>query len=148
MPPLVPLIDITLDRPRHLLFDRAAVKRSEVELSRAWNKEYSFFSALHGLAMLLATSDPAKLSFTTLSILVWQGCLHEDPQLTLAAVEDAMPYLDVRAMVGYAGKILEAWQAVSPPPVTPDAEEAAQQQDPLDGSTGAASGPLSAYASV
>lgn len=147
MSPLVPLIDVMLDKPRHLLFTRRAVKQIEIALSRAWGKEQTFYSAMRDLATMLTIGDPAYLSFTTLSIVLWQGLLDEDPTLTLTEVEDAIPYMDLGALVQLAGKVLEAWQAVSPPP-PPVSEEAPATADPLDASPGASSGPLNVYSSV
>lgn len=143
MPPLVPLIPVELDRPRHLLFSRRAVKQIEIALSRAWGKEQTFYSAMRDLATMLTIGDPAYLSFTTLSIVLWQGLVDEDPTLTLAQTEDAIPYMDLSALVQLAGKVLEAWQAVSPPQ-PPVADEVPADADPLAVSTGGAFGPSSA----
>jgi hypothetical protein len=47
MSSVVPLIPITLDKPRHLRLDNRALFHAEVELSRIWNKKQNILSILH-----------------------------------------------------------------------------------------------------
>jgi hypothetical protein len=143
-PRIVPLIDITLDKPRHLLFDRHAVKRIELMLSQIWDREYTFYQALRLCAEMLQDNDLSKLSFINVSILLWAGCLHEDPTLTLAQVEEALPYTDPSLLIPYIGPILQAWQAASPtPPPVQEQNGEVVDDNPLDASPGSSSGVLS-----
>jgi len=144
MPSLVALVPVELDKLRQLLFTRAAVKAIELTLTRIWGRDYTFFEAVRRLSEMLLDNDLSKLSFVNISVLVWHGCLHEDPTLTLAQVEEALPYADPTGLIPYAGLILQAWSNASPQ-VAVDAvgvEAEATDSDPLGGSTGASSGPL------
>lgn len=146
---IVPLTPITLDRPRNLLFDRLAVKLIEIELTRIWGREYTFYQALRLSAEMLQDNDLSKLSFINTAVLLWAGCLHEDPMLTLATVEDALPYADPSLLIPYIGPILQAWQAASPtPPPVEVNGEVHEDTNPLDGSPGSSSGALSVSASA
>ena len=93
-PRIIELVPIVLDRPRHLLFNRFAVKLIEVELTRIWAREYTFYQALRLCAEMLQDNDLSKLSFINVSVMLWAGCLHEDRTLTLETVEEALPYTD------------------------------------------------------
>src|SRR5262245_47713843 len=135
MPTVVPLIDVTLDKPRHLLFDRRAIKAIELELSRIWGHEYTFFQAVRRLSEMLLDNDLSKLSYINIATMLHQGCLHEDPTLTLAQVEEALPYADPVGLIPYASLILQAWQAASPPPPPHANDREAAESDPLGGST-------------
>jgi hypothetical protein len=143
MPPrIIDLVPVVLDRPRNLLFDRTAVKLIEVELTRIWGREYTFYQVLRLAAEMLQDNDLSKLSFLNISVLLWAGCVHEDPTLTRATVEEALPYTDPSALIPYVGLILQAWQAASPPaPASEDSE--APDTNPLAGSPGTPSGALS-----
>lgn len=149
MPRIVEPVPIMLDKPRMLLFDRAAVKQIEVELTRVWGREYTFYQALRLAAEMLQDNDLAKLSFINIATLLWQGALHEDPSLTLETVEEALPYTDPSLLIPYIGPILQAWQAASPTPA-PAQETNGEVADsnPLDASTGRASGALSVSVSA
>ncbi len=147
-PRVIPLVDITLDRPRHLLFNRLAVKLIEVELTRIWGREYTFYQALRLSAEMLQDNDLSKLSFINTAVLLWAGCLHEDPTLTLAQVEDALPYADPSLLIPYIGPILQAWQAASPTPPAQEMNGEVADRDPLGASPGSSSGALSVSASV
>jgi hypothetical protein len=133
-----------------LRFDRAAVKTVELELTRIWGRDYTFFEAVRRLSEMLLDNDMSKLSFVNIAVLLWRGCAHEDATLTLEQVEEAMPYLDPTGLVTYAGIILQAWQAGTPqaPQEAQEAGEEAPDANPLGASTGALSGPLSVPASV
>jgi hypothetical protein len=143
MPPrIIDLIPVMLDKERHLLFDRTAVKVIEVELTRIWGREYTFYQVLRLAAEMLQDNDFAKLSFLNISVLLWAGCLHEDPQLTRATVEEALPYTDPSALIPYLGFILQAWHAASPPAPEPQDREV-PDSNPLAESPGTPSGALS-----
>jgi hypothetical protein len=146
-PRIIELIPITLDKPRHLLFDRLAVKFIEVELTRIWGREYTFYQALRLCAEMLNDNDLSKLSYINVSVMLWAGCLHEDMALTLATVEEALPYADPSLLIPYIGPILQAWQAATPtaPPVELNGE-VHEDTNPLDGSPGRPSGVLSGSA--
>jgi hypothetical protein len=146
--PLVPSIPVTLDRPRTVLFTRLAVKTIEVELSRIWARDYTFFEAVRRLSEMLLDNDLSKLSYVNISVLLWQGCRHEDATLTLETVEEALPYMDPTALIPYAGVILQAWQAGSPTPPPVEDEGEVAETNPLGGSIGAPSGLLSIPASA
>ena len=134
-------ISITLDKPRTLFFPRKMVKRAERELTKAHERDYTFYEALRGLTQFLLEDDWTKLSFTSLALLLWLGCVHEDEQLTLETVEEALPYGNPRDLIPYVVALLQAWQAVTPS-MQDIPEEAPTQADPLDGSPGRTSGPL------
>jgi hypothetical protein len=144
MPSLVALVPVDLDTPRHLLFTRAAVKAIELRLTQIWGREYTFFEAVRRLSEMLLDNDLSKLSFVNISVLLWQGCLHEDPALTLTQVEEALPYADPTGLIPYAGLILQAWSNASPQAVVEavTTETEATDSDPLGASTGGSSGPL------
>jgi hypothetical protein len=143
-PRIIDLIPITLDKPRHLLFDRMAVKLIEVELTRIWGKEYTFYQALRLCAEMLNDNDLSKLSYINVSVMLWAGCLHEDPTLTQQVVEEALPYADPSQLIPYIGPILQAWQAVSPPAPVQAMNGEVVDDNPLDASPGRLSGALSA----
>jgi hypothetical protein len=147
-PRIVEPIPIVLDRPRCLLFDRFAVKMIELELTHIWGHEYTFYQALRLSAEMLQDNDLSKLSFINTAVLLWAGCLHDDPTLTLEQVEEALPYSDPSQLIPYIGPILQAWQAASPtaPPVEMNGE--VHDTNPLDGSPGSSSGALSVSASA
>lgn len=149
-PRVVDPVPITLgDRVRHLLFTRAAVRQSEIELSRAWGQERTFFSAILRLAQHLAQGDVAALSITDIGILAWQGLLHEDPSLSYAEVEATLPYMTPGDLVPYAIAIMQAWQAASPPPPPAASQgEVVPDTNPLDASIGVPSGPMTALSSA
>lgn len=147
VPRIIELIPVMLDKTRHLLFDRPAVKLIELELTHIWGREYTFYQALRLCAEMLQDNDLGKLSFVNVSVLLWAGCLYEDQALTRAMVEDALPYTDPSLLIPYVGLILRAWQAASPPvEINPDVMSEAIDTNPLDGSTGRPSGPLSVTA--
>jgi hypothetical protein len=143
MPTVVPLIDVELDRPRHLLFDRRAVKGIELELTRIWGKDYTFFEGVRRLSEMLLDNDLSKLSYVNISVFLYYGCLHEDSSLTLPQVEEALPYADPVGLIPYASLILQAWQAASPPPPPHANDREVAESDPLGGSTGSGNGPSS-----
>ena len=144
-PSIIPSVAVQLDRPRHLRFDRQAVFDAERELYRTWGREMTFFEAVRGLALVLVEGDMSRLSLNNIAVLMFCGCKHEDPGLTLPQVQAALPYNDPPALLPLVAQILEAWQAQSPPaPETP--QEARETSDPLAASTGSPSGALSAPA--
>jgi hypothetical protein len=146
-PRVIPLIDIVLDKPRHLLFDRFAVKLIELKLSELWRREYTFYQALRLCAEMLQENDLSKLSYINISVMLWAGCVHEDMTLTLEQVEEALPYTDPSLLIPYVGPILQAWRAASPtPPPAPETNGEVVDDNPLDASTGSSSGVLSGSA--
>lgn len=148
-PRIVPLTPIVLDKPRTLLFDRLAVKFIELELTRIWGREYTFYQALRLCAEMLQDNDLAKLSLINISVMLWAGCLHEDPTLTHQTVDEALPYADPSLLIPYVGPILQAWQAASPtPPPAQEMNGEVADSNPLGASPGSSSGVLSVSASV
>jgi hypothetical protein len=146
---IVPVTPIVLDKPRTLLFDRLAVKLIELELTRIWGREYTFYQALRLCAEMLQDNDLSKLSYINVSVMLWAGCLHEDATLTQQTVEEALPYADPSLLIPYIGPILQAWQAASPtPPPVQEMNGEVQDRDPLDGSPGRPSGVLNDTVSV
>jgi hypothetical protein len=145
---LVPPVPIQLDRPRLLRFDRAAVKRCERELEATWGRDMTFYSALQDLALLLTEGNLGRLRFSVIAILLHGGLVQEDPALTLAQVEEALPYNDPAGLLPYVNSIMEAWFVASPRPEASAgaANEVPAAADPLDGSTGVPSGPMSVSA--
>ena len=141
MPSVVPLIPIMLDKERHLYFDHAAIMGVEAPLTQLWGREYNFYAAMRSLAHACEIGDPGALSLNNVSILLWQGCRREDPQLTLAQVQDALPCTDWLALMALVAKLMEAWNAAYPPPsALPEAE--VTENGPLGGSIGNTFGPM------
>lgn len=148
MPDIIASVPITLDKPRQLRFDRAAVKGCEVALAELWGPNTTFYSVIQDCALVLSNGELGRLRFSTLAVLLWRGCHREDPTLTLETVEEALPYGDPAELLPYVAKVIEAWY-VAAPRVTPDtapAQEAANERDPLAGSTGEPSGPMNGSA--
>jgi hypothetical protein len=90
---IVPLVPLTLDKPRHLRLDIAALCNAERDLCEFWGKEISVYAAL-------LKSPP---SLNDMSILVLHGLRHEDPTLSLP---------EVRGMLNHS-TIGEIFQAVT-----------------------------------
>ena len=103
MPSLVPSVPITLDRERNLRLDNAALFRAERELSKVWNRKVSVLQTL---------IDPETLGLNDLSILLWCGLLHEDSDLSLSQVQDAMT---VQNFATYLDALYTAWNAATAP---------------------------------
>ena len=144
--PVVRPIPITLDKPRSLLFDHAAIFAVEPELTRVWGREYTFFQAIRQLGECLQPDaagfmNVGSISLNNLSILLWKGCQHEDPTLTLAQVQQALPVFAPVELLPYVYAVLEAWQAQNPPPPVVDVQEGTTSDNPLDGSIGSPAGP-------
>lgn len=145
-PRIVPRIPITLDKPRTLLYDKKAVKLAELTLTKAWGQPYSFYRAMRLLSAFgleaYDAGDISKLSYIDLTIVVWAGCLHEDPQVPLEQIEDAVDPTDIRQLLELVVSVIQAWNATSPQ-ASVASGEATAESDPLDGSTGSSSGLLS-----
>lgn len=140
MPSIIPSIPIDLDSRRHLLFTQGAVIMAEQELTKFWGREYYFFEAMQRILDFAATADLKKLSMANLAIILWQGCCHEDAQLTLQQVQAALPHIgDAAAIARLVRAILDAWQAGNPPMEA--VQEGAADPNPLDGSIGPPVGP-------
>jgi hypothetical protein len=150
MPSIVALVPVNLDKPRQLLFTRAAVKAIELRLTQIWGRDYTFFEAVRRLSEMLLDNDLSKLSYINISVMLHQGCLHEDPALTLEQVEEVLPYADPTGLIPYVGLLLQAWSNASPQVVVNTVTTAAEavDSDPLGGSTGGSSGPLNGPALV
>jgi hypothetical protein len=142
MPSIVAFVPVELDKPRQLLFTRTAVKNIELRLTQIWGRDYTFFEGVRRLSEMLLDNDLSKLSYINISVMLHQGCLHEDPALTLTQVEEALPYADPTGLIPYVGLILQAWSNASPQVVVDAVTAEATDSDPLGGSTGASSGPL------
>lgn len=144
-PFLIAPVEVVLDRPRLLHFTRGAVRQVELDLTRLWGREYTFYEAIRRLSEMLLDNDLSKLSYLNIATLLWRGCQHDDPGVTLAQIEEGLPYADPAGLIPYVGLILQAWNNATPTaPASGDAEATAR--DPLGGSTGASSGALSAPA--
>lgn len=144
---LVPSIPLDFLGRRALRFDRQAVFRAEIALSRVWGKEMTFFQAILSIARVFTEGDWGGLSLNNVAALLHCGLVHESPMLTFEEVQEALPIHDQQALLLLASKILEAWQAQSPEG-RPQGEVEAQAADPLDGLPGSSSGASSAFASA
>lgn len=88
-----PLVPVTLDKPRILLFDFAACEALEAQLS--------------GVPLIEALNRIRQVSITTLTAAMWAGLRHEDSALTLsltkkiikACLANGMNYLDLSVPV-------------------------------------------------
>lgn len=103
MPSLVPSVPVTLDRPRQLRLDNAALFMAEVELSRIWGKKTSLIRTM---------IDPEAIGLNDLCVMLWAGCLHEDPTLTREQVREAM---SLPQLGSYLEAIYQAWNVASAP---------------------------------
>ena len=103
MPSLVPSVPVVLDKERHLRLDNAALFRAERELSRLWGKRLSILQVL---------MDPETLGMNDLSVLLWCGLLHEDADLALSQVQDAMQVANFAALLE---ALYAAWSADTQP---------------------------------
>ena len=74
---VVPLVPLTLDKPRYLRLDIAALCNAERDLSDFWGKKTSVYACL--LEVPISVND--------LSIIVLHGLRHEDPTLSLPEVK-------------------------------------------------------------
>lgn len=146
--PLAEPTPIQLDRPRTLLFTRLAVRQIEQDLTRLWGREYTFYQAMRSFSEMLLNADLSKLSYTNIVTVLWRGCQHEDPGLTFAQVDEALPYADMLALVALLGTILEAWGKVSPPLEPANDTSEVADTNPLAASTGTPSGASSVSASA
>jgi hypothetical protein len=107
MPSLVPLIPITLDKPRSLRLDNRALLLAEREISRVWDRKANILQVL---------LDVQSLSLNDLCVLVWCGCLHEDPTLTLEQVQDAVSLPEYATLLK---AVYDSWnEATAPAEVT------------------------------
>lgn len=74
MPGPIPVVEVVLDKPRHLLFDFWALRLAEKQIFQDWGVKTSVVAVL------------ADLTITDLNTLLWAALLHEDPNLTLEQV--------------------------------------------------------------
>ncbi len=93
----LPVVEITLDKPRHLKYDFNAIRAIERETGKN----------------LLKDNIWRDLSGTNLLIMVWAGLLHEDKNLKL---EDVGAMFDLSHGSMVTGKVLEAWGLAVPEP--------------------------------
>lgn len=103
MPSLVPLIPITLDKPRALRLDNQALLLAERELSKLWERK------LNILQVLL---DAETLGLNDLCVLLWAGLRHEDPDLSLAQVQEAVSIQDYIPLLQ---ALFSAWNSATAP---------------------------------
>jgi hypothetical protein len=106
-------IPIDLDKPRHLLFENLALLQAEAELCKFWGRPINLVRLL---------MEVESITLNDLAILVWQGCLWEDPSLTLTDVRKAMDPLKYGVLLT---AVYAAWNAATAP-----AEPVPEGQDP------------------
>jgi len=127
---IVPLIPLTLDKPRHLRLDIAALCNAERDLSDFWGKKTSVYAVL--LDVPIGIND--------LSILVLHGLRHEDPTLSLGEVKGMLNHTTIPVVFQ---AVTDAWTKA-----TQAAEPGTGAPVPVDPqstvSTGASSGPMPA----
>jgi hypothetical protein len=130
---VVPLIPITLDKPRHLRLDIAALCNAERDLSDFWGKKTSVYAVL--LDVPIGIND--------LSILVLHGLRHEDPTLSLGEVKGMLNHTTIPVVFQ---AVTDAWTRS-----TQAAEPGTGETTPTDPQTGppigASSGPMPASTS-
>src|SRR6476660_118145 len=102
MPSVIPLIPITLDKPRHLRMTNRAIFQSEIELTKLWNRKVNILSVLVNADQTLTLND--------IAIFLWQALLYEDPTLTLPEVQDM---IDVTKLDVIVTAILQAWNVAT-----------------------------------
>jgi hypothetical protein len=100
-------VPLQLDRLRHLRLTNRAILRAERELSTLWGKRCSLFEILS-----------ESLGVNDLSVILWQGLLHEDPRLTLEYVQEHL--MDMRRLSAIMIAVLDAWNAATAPAAPPD----------------------------
>jgi len=131
MPSVIPLIPITLDKPRHLRMTNRAIFQSEIELTKLWNRKVNILSVLVNADQTLTLND--------IAIFLWQALLYEDPTLTLPEVQDM---IDVTKLDVIVTAILQAWNVATAPAQPTAPGEGTAQSDPLPmPSSGPVSGP-------
>src|SRR5262245_11592391 len=92
IPRAIPLIELVLDRPRHLLIRKRDVRQAEIVFEQETGKPGTFAHALWQMVQCLQPDqDPMLLSMTNACVLTWLALRHEDPTLTLEDVEDLLP---------------------------------------------------------
>ena len=100
---MIPVVDVKLDRPRKLKYDFKAMRLIEKETSKN----------------MLNPKIWQEMNATDLSIFVWAGLKHEDPNLTVEHVEEM---LHPGNMAETIYKVGEAWGLSMP-----EAKEAGEQ---------------------
>ena len=101
-PRLTPPIPVDLDCERHLRLDARAIFQAERELCKLWGRQMNILTVISG----------GNLTLNDVSILLWQGLLHEDPSLTLAETQELMVFDKLPAIVT---AVFEAWNAATQP---------------------------------
>ncbi|HLW51318.1 MAG TPA: hypothetical protein VKW06_00620 [Candidatus Angelobacter sp.] len=119
--PTVPIVEINLDRVRHLVLDFNALAAAEEVLKES----------------VLSTDFWKSISAKKLLVLVWAGLLDEDPNITLDQVKSLLRRRNTAPIVQ---KIMEAWGVASP---EPDPTQRADRSSP-----GSNSGPSGGTTSV
>ena len=84
MPYITPPVPITLDKPRSLRFDNAAILAAERQFHQHWGDHKRFMAIVRSLLDVAraapdTTVDALDVSLTDWSILCWAGLHHEDP---------------------------------------------------------------------
>jgi hypothetical protein len=128
---VVPSFPIDLDKRRHVRLRNRAIFRAEIELSKLWGRKVSLFQTL---------GNSETLGFNDLSVILWQGLLHEDPRLTLEQTQDIM---DLGQLPTIIDVILQAWNAATAPAVPESMSNGEAPADPFPaGLPGTPSGPM------
>lgn len=141
----IELIEIQLDKPRHMLLNHSALCRAEREVNRLRNAAPETYAAIDFLmvdAFNRMFRSTGLLPLDLLMIMLWAALLHEEPGLTVdrvAELLDTAPVsrMDVSAVVwkayfSMAGKNLQEVPPGEDPPQRPP--------DPRPGSANGASG--------
>ena len=124
MPRLVQPIPVDLDTRRHLLLTNEALWGAELELSRRYGKKISIYPLL-ARALVADGEQPGLLDVI---VLLYYGLRHEDPNLTLEQVSEAVTLENYSALVE---AIYTSW-GLATRSAAPDAvAEPEGQADPL-----------------
>lgn len=112
LPGPIPIVDIELDKPRHLLFDFWALRCAEKQMLLDWGVKTSVTSVLG-----------VDITITDLNTLLWAALQHEDKNLT---IEQVGHLVHPKNLEYVADKVRDAFglQAAA------DEEEDAQQDPP------------------
>jgi hypothetical protein len=106
MPSPVDMVEIVLDKPRHLLYTFNAFRKAEMELTKNWGKRVTIPQVLgdlyNGDSQSLMSE---KLSITDILIILWAGLVHEEKGLTIDHVGDMVGFTDLTDVLT---KIMEA----------------------------------------
>ena len=124
MPRLVQPIPVDLDKRRHLLLKNAPLWEAEMELSRRYGKKISIYPLL-ARGLLPDGEQPGLLDVI---VLLYYGLRHEDPDLTLEQVSEAVNLENYSALVE---AIYTSWGLVTRSAEPEAVRETEDQADPL-----------------